>query len=174
MDQEDREYFLKKALQKIRNDFDFVFIDCPPSLGLLTINGLTAAQNVIIPLQCEYFALEGLKLLLQTIETVQNTINSTLKIGGILFTMYDVRTRLAHEVVQEVTTYFKDKVFIGCRIEYNPKLSPKKRFYFIDDEGNDNYLNYKIYPNIYYYNESNIESSNQSNETKNLLSGVKQ
>ena len=108
---EGREYYLKNSLQEIRNDYDFVFIDCPPSLGVLTLNGLAAADSVIIPLQCEYFALEGLSLLLQTVKTVQKDLNRTLAIEGILFTMYDSRTRLANEVVQEVSGYFKDKIF---------------------------------------------------------------
>ena len=86
-------------------------MDCPPSLGILTLNGLVASDYVIIPLQCEYFALEGLSLLLQTIKRVQANLNPSLGIGGILFTMYDSRTRLANEIVQEVTGYFKDKVF---------------------------------------------------------------
>ena len=111
IEQSKREFFLKNAVDQIKTDWDFIFIDCPPSLGLLTINGLSAAEQVIIPLQCEYFALEGLSLLLQTIRRVQQSLNPDLGIGGILFTMYDSRTRLANEVVHEVTGYFKDKVF---------------------------------------------------------------
>ncbi len=106
-----REYMLKNIIQKVEKEFDYIFIDCPPSLGLLTLNGLVAAQYVIIPLQCEYLALEGLSLLLRTIKKVQRKLNPSLKIGGILFTMYDSRTRLAHEVVSEVSKYFPDKVF---------------------------------------------------------------
>lgn len=106
-----REFFLKKALEEEKRRWDYVFIDCPPSLGILTVNGLVAADSVVIPLQCEYFALEGLTLLLQTIRKVQRGLNSALVIAGIVFTMYDTRTRLAHEVVEEVTGYFKDKVF---------------------------------------------------------------
>lgn len=107
----DREYVLKKAIEKSNKTWDYILIDCPPSLGILTINGLAAAHHVIIPLQCEYFALEGLSLLLQTIKRVQQGVNRELSIGGILFTMFDSRTRLANEVVHEVTGYFKDKVF---------------------------------------------------------------
>ncbi|MCF7929776.1 MAG: AAA family ATPase [Spirochaetales bacterium] len=107
----DREFYLKRALESVREEYDYCFIDCPPSLGLLTVNGLVAADKVIIPLQCEYFALEGLSLLLQTVRRVQGGLNRELAIGGILFTMYDTRTRLAHEVVEEVTGYFKDVVF---------------------------------------------------------------
>jgi chromosome partitioning protein len=106
-----REYYLKRVIETADRQWDYILIDCPPSLGILTINGLTAATDVIIPLQCEYFALEGLSLLLQTIKRVRETLNPELNIGGILFTMFDSRTRLANEVVQEVTGYFKDKVF---------------------------------------------------------------
>lgn len=108
---EDREFYLKNCLAEVKESYDYIFIDCPPSLGVLTLNGLTAADSVIIPLQCEYFALEGLSLLLQTVKSVQKELNKTLSIDGILFTMYDSRTRLANEVVQEVSGYFKDKVF---------------------------------------------------------------
>lgn len=106
-----REYFLKKALAGLEQKFDYIFIDCPPSLGILTVNGLAAAHFVLIPLQCEYLALEGLSSLLKTIKVIQAKINPSLKIGGIMFTMYDTRTKIANEVVQEVTGYFKDKVF---------------------------------------------------------------
>jgi chromosome partitioning protein len=111
VDQEDRDHFLKKSISSLGGRFDYIFIDCPPSLGILTVNALVASDSVIIPLQCEYFALEGLTLLLQTINLIQKGLNPDLKVGGILFTMYDSRTRLAHEVVQEVTGYFKEKVF---------------------------------------------------------------
>ena len=111
VDRDRREYFLRGALEDGQRAFDYVFIDCPPSLGVLTLNGLVAAEFVLIPLQCEYFALEGLTLLLRTIGQVQKSLNPDLRIGGILFTMYDRRTRLAHEVVEEVTGYFKDRVF---------------------------------------------------------------
>ncbi len=111
VDLEGREHVLKNALTAVRDEFDYIFIDCPPSLGLLTLNGLVAAEFVIIPLQCEYLALEGLSMLLKTINRVQERLSPGLKIGGILFTMYDSRTRLAHEVVEEVSGYFHDKVF---------------------------------------------------------------
>lgn len=127
VDQEEREFFLKKTLVKVHERFDYVFIDSPPSLGILTLNGLVAANYVLIPLQCEYFALEGLSLLLQTIDSVQKSLNPQLKIGGILFTMYDMRTRLAHEVVQEVTGYFKEKVFHTI-IPRNVRLSEAPSF----------------------------------------------
>jgi chromosome partitioning protein len=127
VDQENREYFLKRSLVPLGERFDYIFIDCPPSLGLLTVNGLVAGDFVIIPLQCEYFALEGLSLLLQTVNRVQRGLNPGLKIGGILFTMYDVRTRLAHEIVQEVTGYFKEKVFRTI-IPRNVRLSEAPSF----------------------------------------------
>lgn len=111
VDQDKREFFLKDALEPVKNDYDYILIDCPPSLGILTLNGLTAADAVLIPLQCEYFALEGLTLLLQTVKRVQKSLNPQLEIGGIFFTMYDSRTRLAQDVVQQVTSYFKDRVF---------------------------------------------------------------
>ncbi len=127
VDQEEREYFLKKSLLPLAGSYDYIFIDCPPSLGLLTLNGLVAADFVIIPLQCEYFALEGLSLLLKTVNRVQKMLNKELKIGGILFTMYDSRTRLAHDVVQEVTGYFKEKVFRTI-IPRNVRLSEAPSF----------------------------------------------
>jgi chromosome partitioning protein len=110
IDQEERNFFLKKALEPIRNDYDYIFIDCPPSLGILTINGLVAADRVLIPMQCEYFAMEGLSLLLQTIKRIQK-FNPGLDIGGIFFTMFDSRTRLGQEVVKQVSAHFKSKVF---------------------------------------------------------------
>ena len=106
-----REAYLKRVLNGATTPFDDVLIDCPPSLGLLTINALVAATHVVIPLQCEYLALEGLAMLLRTIESVQRRYNRKLIVGGIVFTMYDGRTRLTHEVVKEVTGYFRDRVF---------------------------------------------------------------
>jgi chromosome partitioning protein len=108
---DNREHFLREALSVEASAWDYILIDCPPSLGILTVNGLAAAKYVMIPLQCEYFALEGLSQLLRTIQIVQKSINPELKIAGIFFTMYDSRTRLAREVVEEATSYFKDRVF---------------------------------------------------------------
>ncbi len=110
VDQQRREFYLRDNLSLIKETYDYILIDCPPSLGVLTLNGLAAADEVLIPLQCEYFALEGLTLLLQTVKKVQEKINPRLKIGGIFFTMYDSRTKLAQEVVQQVNAYFKDRV----------------------------------------------------------------
>jgi chromosome partitioning protein len=122
IEQEDRDFFLKKALEPARDRYDFILIDCPPSLGVLTLNGLAAADAVLIPMQCEYFAMEGLSLLLQTIKRIQKNLNPPLDIGGIFFTMYDTRTRLAQEVVKEVSAYFKNKVFTTI-IPRNVRLS---------------------------------------------------
>jgi chromosome partitioning protein len=123
----ERDFRLKNVLARVKPQFDYLFIDCPPSLGLLTVNGLVAADFVIIPLQCEYYAMEGLSMLLQTIKRVQGKLNPALQIGGILFTMYDIRTRLAHEVVNEVTGYFKEKVFRTI-IPRNVRLSEAPSF----------------------------------------------
>ena len=122
VEQENREFFLKNALEPVRNVYDYILIDCPPSLGILTLNGLAAADAVLVPMQCEYFALEGITLLLQTVKKVQQGINKNLIIGGIFFTMYDSRTRLAQDVVMQVKSYFKDVVF-NTIIPRNIRLS---------------------------------------------------
>jgi chromosome partitioning protein len=122
VDQEGREFYLKKALDPLRSRYDYILIDCPPSLGILTLNGLAAADGVLVPMQCEYFALEGITLLLQTVKKVQQGINPNLVIGGIFFTMYDSRTRLAQDVVTQVKSYFKDVVF-NTIIPRNVRLS---------------------------------------------------
>ena len=122
IEQEDRDLFLKKALAPVKDQYDFILIDCPPSLGILTVNGMVAADAVFIPMQCEYFALEGLSLLLQTIKRIQHSLNKTLTIGGIFFTMYDPRTRLAQDVVKQVCAHFKKTVFTTI-IPRNVRLS---------------------------------------------------
>jgi chromosome partitioning protein len=122
VNREDRNDFLKSAIAQVKDQFDYILIDCPPSLGVLTLNGLAAADEVLIPLQCEYFALEGLSLILQTIQLVQKGMNPRLRIAGILFTMYDSRTKLAQDVVQQVSSYFKDRVF-STIIPRNVRLS---------------------------------------------------
>ncbi len=106
-----RENRLKKALQKIKEKFDFLLIDCPPSLGLLTLNSLTASDLIIVPVQCEYFALEGLGKLIETYDLVKDNLNPELEILGVLLTMYDKRTRLSEEVAEEIRKYFGDRVF---------------------------------------------------------------
>lgn len=122
VDQDKREYFLRDALEPLKDKYDYILIDCPPSLGILTLNGLAAADAVLVPMQCEYFALEGITLLLQTVKKVQKSINPNLVIGGIFFTMYDSRTRLAQDVVLQVKSYFKDVVF-NTIIPRNVRLS---------------------------------------------------
>lgn len=116
-----REHMLKFALEKIRDKYDFIIIDCSPSLGLITVNALTAADSVIVPVQCEYFALEGLGKLLNTIKIVQGRLNTSLEIEGILLTMYDTRLRLANQVVEEVKMHFQEMVF-DTVIHRNTKL----------------------------------------------------
>jgi len=111
VDKEDREYMLKKAVVDIKNDYDYILIDCAPSLGLITLNSLVAADSVIIPIQCEYFALEGLGKLLNTIKSVQNIHNKELDIEGLLLTMFDSRLRLSNQVVDEVRKHFSSMVF---------------------------------------------------------------
>jgi len=122
IEQDERDFFLKKALEPVKKRYDFILIDCPPSLGVLTLNGITAADAVLIPMQCEYFAMEGLTHLLQTVKRIQKNLNPQLEIGGIFFTMYDPRTRLAQQVVKEVSVYFKNKVF-STIIPRNVRLS---------------------------------------------------
>jgi len=123
----DREYKMKAVLEQVSNEYDFIIIDCSPSLGLITINALTAANSVIVPVQCEYFALEGLGKLLNTIKIVQNRLNTNLDIEGILLTMYDVRLRLSNQVVEEVRTHFEDLVF-DTIIQRNTRLSEAPSF----------------------------------------------
>lgn len=124
---DDREGKMKEALANVRDNYDFIIIDCSPSLGLITINALTAADSVLIPVQCEYFALEGLGKLLNTIKIIQTRLNPDLSIEGILLTMYDVRLRLSNQVVEEVRTHFKKMVF-NTIIPRNIKLSESPSF----------------------------------------------
>lgn len=141
-----REYRMKTVLNKIKDDYDFIIVDCSPSLGLITINALTAADSVIIPVQCEYFALEGLGKLLNTIKIVQNRLNTALTVEGILLTMYDVRLRLSNQVVEEVKTHFQDLVFETI-IQRNTRLSEAPSFgisvimHDASSRGAINYLN---------------------------------
>ncbi len=107
----EREFRLRKALEPLKDDFDFILIDCSPSLGLITLNALSAADSVVIPVQCEYFALEGLGKLLNTVKIVQGGLNENLNIEGILLTMYDTRLRLSNQVVEEVRMHFREMVF---------------------------------------------------------------
>jgi chromosome partitioning protein len=142
----DREYKMKSVLTMVKNEYDFIIIDCSPSLGLITINALTAADSVIIPVQCEYFALEGLGKLLNTIKIVQSRLNTQLEIEGILLTMYDVRLRLSNQVVEEVRTHFEEMVF-DTIIQRNTRLSEAPSFgisvimHDATSKGAINYLN---------------------------------
>ncbi|WP_343485853.1 AAA family ATPase [Allomuricauda sp. d1] len=146
VDKDNREYMLKEALYDIRNAYDYVLIDCAPSLGLLTLNALTAADSVIIPIQCEYFALEGLGKLLNTVKSVQKIHNIDLDIEGMLLTMYDSRLRLSNQVVEEVKKHFADMVF-DTIIQRNVRLSEAPSYgesiikYDASSKGAANYLN---------------------------------
>lgn len=122
-----RETKLKKAIDKIKNEYDFVIIDCPPSLGLLTINSLTAANSILVPIQCEFYALEGLSQLLKTIKLIQDNLNQDLVLEGVVLTMFDSRTNLSGQVVQEVKNHFQQKVFKTI-IPRNVRLSEAPSF----------------------------------------------
>ncbi|HEX9006015.1 MAG TPA: ParA family protein, partial [Bacteroidota bacterium] len=124
---EEREGRLKAGLTTLRDDYDFIIIDCPPSLGLLTLNALTAADSVLIPVQCEYFALEGLGQLLNTINMVKKQLNDKLDIEGVLLTMYDSRLRLSNQIVNEIKKYFGEKVFHAV-VTRNVRLSEAPSF----------------------------------------------
>jgi len=142
---EKREYLLKKALVSIEDKYDYVFIDCPPSLGLLTLNSLTCANSVLIPVQCEYFALEGLGQLLNTINIVKKRFNENLAIEGVLLTMFDTRLRLSHQVVEEVQKYFGAKVFKtiihrNVRLSEAPSHSKPVILYDASSIGAQNYI----------------------------------
>lgn len=142
----DREFMMKRSLEHLKDAYDFVIIDCSPSLGLVTINALTASDSVIIPIQCEYFALEGLGKLLQTIKIVQQRLNPELGIEGLLLTMYDARLRLSNQVVEEVRTHFQQMVF-DTIIQRNTKLGEAPSFgktiimHDASSKGSLNYLN---------------------------------
>ena len=146
VDKEQREYMLKKALEPIKDQYDYILIDCAPSLGLITLNALTAANSVIVPIQCEYFALEGLGKLLNTIKSVQKTFNPNLDIEGLLLTMYDARLRLSNQVVEEVQKHFSDMVFKTI-IQRNVRLSEAPSFgetiinYDATSKGATNHIN---------------------------------
>lgn len=122
-----REMILKKKLEEIKDQYDFVFIDCPPSLGILTINALTASDSVLIPIQCEFFALEGVSQLVNTIQLVKKSLNKSLEIEGVIMSMFDSRTKLSNEVVNEVKKYFKDKVY-NTTIPRNIRLAESPSF----------------------------------------------
>jgi len=141
-----REEKMRESLLPIKDDFDFIIIDCSPSLGLITINALTSANSVLIPVQCEYFALEGLGKLLNTIKIIQSRLNTQLEIEGILLTMYDVRLNLSNQVVEEVTTHFKQIVFDtiiprNIKLSESPSYGKPALFYDAESKGAISYLN---------------------------------
>ena len=141
-----REYQLKTFLKKIQSSYDFIIIDCPPSLGLLTINALAASNSIIIPIQCEYYALEGLGQLLNTVRLIQKHINPNLLISGVLLTMYDSRLNLSKEVAEEVKGYFEDKLFKtvihrNVRLGEAPSFGKPALLYDANSTGAQNYMN---------------------------------
>ena len=146
VDKDEREYMMKKAISELKNSYDYVLIDCAPSLGLLTLNALTAADSVLIPIQCEYFALEGLGKLLNTIKSIQKIHNADLDIEGMLLTMFDSRLRLSNQVVEEVRKHFSEMVF-DTIIQRNVRLSEAPSYgesiikYDASSKGAANYLN---------------------------------
>lgn len=142
---EHRESSLKEIIKKIKKKYDYIIVDCPPSLGLLTLNALTAADTVLIPVQCEYYALDGLGQLLNTISIVRNHLNPNLELEGVLLTMYDRRLRLANQVVEEVKNHFGDKVFKtiitrNVRLSESPSHGKPVILYDILSAGSQNYI----------------------------------
>lgn len=145
VDKKEREFMLKKAIQEVKDDYDYILVDCAPSLGLITLNSLVAANSVIVPIQCEYFALEGLGKLLNTIKSVQKIHNPNLTIEGLLLTMYDSRLRLSNQVVEEVRKHFSSMVFKTI-IHRNIRLSEAPSYgetiisYDATSKGAENYI----------------------------------
>jgi len=142
---EQREYMLKQAIESVKSNYDYILIDCAPSLGLLTLNALTAADSIIIPIQCEYFALEGLGKLLNTVKSVQKIHNKHLDIEGLLLTMYDSRLRLSNQVVEEVQNHFTNMVFKtiiqrNVRLSEAPSHGESIIYYDVNSKGATNYL----------------------------------
>ncbi len=145
VDRNERERILSKAIEGVSDKYDFIIVDCPPSLGLLTINALTASDSVLIPVQCEYFALEGLGQLLNTIKIVRQHLNPALEIEGVVLTMYDSRTRLSNQVADEVKRYFDDRVFSSVisrnvRLAEAPSFGKPAILYDASSVGSKNYL----------------------------------
>lgn len=145
VDAEDREARLRKALEEVRWEYEYILLDCPPSLGLLTLNALTCADSVIVPMQCEYYALEGLSSLMRTIEMIQKGLNPALCIDGVLLTMYDSRNALAHSVVTEVRSNFDGRVFDSIiprnvRLSEAPSFGKPAMLYDIRSKGSESYM----------------------------------
>ncbi|MBI2089250.1 MAG: ParA family protein [Deltaproteobacteria bacterium] len=142
---EQREGRLKEAVATVNQDFDYILLDCPPSLGLLTVNALTAADSLLVPLQCEYYALEGLSSLLETLKLVQKRLNPGLFLEGILLTMFDSRNRLSHQVAEEIRQHFPDRVFHtviqrNVRLSESPSHGRPALLYDVHSTGAQNYL----------------------------------
>lgn len=145
LEMDNREYIFKKAIEEIRKEYDYIFIDCPPSLGLLTINSLVASDYVIIPLQCEYYALEGLAMLLRTITIIKKRLNQKLETLGVLLTMFDKRNNLSFRVQEEVNSYFSGSVFKtviprNVRLSESPSYGKPVLLYDICSKGAESYL----------------------------------
>ena len=143
---EGREFMMRKSIEFLREEYNYILIDCPPSLGLITLNALTTADTVLIPVQCEYFALEGLGMLLNTIKIVQSNFNPDLNIEGMLLTMYDNRTRMSNQVFEDVRTHFKNLVFNtvvyrNTRLSEAPSHQKPVLLYDASSRGSINYLN---------------------------------
>ncbi len=140
-----REHQLEKVLKPVRKKYDYILIDCPPSLGLLTLNALTCSDSVIIPIQCEYYALEGLGQLLNTVRLVQKNLNPNLEIEGVLLTMYDGRLNLSKQVAEEVRSFFEDKIFTtvinrNVRLSEAPSFGKPALLYDANSTGAQNYM----------------------------------
>ncbi len=145
VDAEDREFRLRSAVEPIRDRFDYILIDCPPSLGLLTVNALTAADSILIPIQCEYFALEGVSDLLETVEKIQENLNTTLALEGVVLTMFDDRINLSRQVVQDIRNFFNEKVYEtviprNVRLAEAPSFGKPILAYDIRSRGSESYL----------------------------------
>tara|TARA_B100001057_G_scaffold242485_1_gene242807 strand:+ start:466 stop:1263 length:798 start_codon:yes stop_codon:yes gene_type:complete len=167
VDIDEREYCLKNSVQEIKDNYDYIIIDCAPSLGILTLNALAASDSVIVPIQCEYFALEGLGKLLNTIKIIQQRLNNNLIIEGLLLTMYDTRLRLSNQVVEEVKTHFQDMVFKtiihrNVRLGESPSFGETIIVHDASSKGAINYLN--LANEIITKNEIKIEEEILSDE----------
>lgn len=142
---ERREYRIKDALVSVHDRYDYIFLDCPPSLGLLTVNALTAADSLLVPIQSEYYALEGLSALLETMNLVQRGLNSRLRLEGIVITMFDSRNRISHQVVEEVRAHFPDRLFRtiirrNVRLSESPSYGKPIYLYDVNSTGSQDYL----------------------------------
>ena len=167
VDIDEREYCLKNSVQEIKDNYDYIIIDCAPSLGILTLNALATSDSVIVPIQCEYFALEGLGKLLNTIKIIQQRLNNNLIIEGLLLTMYDTRLRLSNQVVEEVKTHFQDMVFKtiihrNVRLGESPSFGETIIVHDASSKGAINYLN--LANEIITKNEIKIEEEILSDE----------